>query len=646
MKKLYFFLGSVYFAVGLIAASALFAVLGTFAESWSQSHRFAAQLSYRNPVFLGLLSLFFVNILLSALRRWPFQKKHVPFLITHFGLLMIIAGVMIKNSFGVQGQMGLIEGAASDTLIIPETYVLHVHKRDGNQQFSLQESPLIHYYPHCRQFYETWIKGKFAFLEGIKPFPVYTFDGSDVKPSSRMKIPHDRFEYWDLYAYLAEDAQEVAKLVYQEGLKATCTDRKTAIQREVSGELLWGEEPIFVLDGCEIPLSGPQALLNLPYGPAAVDLSAAPKLLFVKEKSGDTHFFAFDGFGQTFHQLFPASELTHYIAYDQGFGGYAVQAEVPLPLSRKEREHKILAALGEQIATDPLPPPLELLKSSSNNFPEQFAAFLLEQPKNLNINWETVSERDQRGCKWGALLLEKKELKEWPLASLMVSISDPNALTTALLQQVLMIADELPEPPEEVGSEKMLEAYFLAYGLHPSLLLQGLSQTDHMQFECPLTVRHEPLEPLKKLEDNRPMVVLRDYQTLAYDPYGVGLSWPKGDALYSFRSETKKIPHKIRLRDARQINYPGEEQAYSYESDLLITDLVTGRVEEKTVSMNEVYETGDGYRFYLSNVYPQDESRAQRVQLIVNRDPAKYWLTYPGGLIVALGVALLFWRNR
>jgi uncharacterized protein YijF (DUF1287 family) len=36
----------------------------------------------------------------------------------------------------------------------------------------------------------------------------------------------------------------------------------------------------------------------------------------------------------------------------------------------------------------------------------------------------------------------------------------------------------------------------------------------------------------------------------------------------------------------------------------------------------------------------------KQVQIVVNYDPAKYYLTYPGGCLVALGIFLLFWRKK
>ena len=83
-------------------------------------------------------------------------------------------------------------------------------------------------------------------------------------------------------------------------------------------------------------------------------------------------------------------------------------------------------------------------------------------------------------------------------------------------------------------------------------------------------------------------------------------------------------------------------QSYSYEADLIITNRKTNQEIEKTISMNHVYETSDGYRFYLSQISSSHPDESKFVHIIVNRDPAKYILTLPGALILTLGIILLF----
>lgn len=79
ITPLFHFLGGVHLAIALIAFSALFVVAGTFIESKTGSHLYAAFWTYENSFFTLLLAFFFMNILFAALRRWPFKKRHTPF---------------------------------------------------------------------------------------------------------------------------------------------------------------------------------------------------------------------------------------------------------------------------------------------------------------------------------------------------------------------------------------------------------------------------------------------------------------------------------------------------------------------------------------------------------------------------------------
>lgn len=125
MKWVRFF-GGVYFAAFLIATLAVAVIAATFVESHYESHEAAVELVYRNPLFNLLLGGFFLNILVSALRRWPFQKKHIPFLLTHLGLLMVIGGTVVKNIWGIQGNLRVIEGSSNNTLYLSGTQALHI----------------------------------------------------------------------------------------------------------------------------------------------------------------------------------------------------------------------------------------------------------------------------------------------------------------------------------------------------------------------------------------------------------------------------------------------------------------------------------------------------------------------------------------
>lgn len=193
LKDLFHFLGGIHFAIALILTAALTVIAGTLLESKTGSHLLAARWTYEHLFFQLLLSLFFINILFSALRRWPFRKKHIPFLITHLGLLMIISGTIVKNRFGLQGQMSVWEGSGSRQVLLPRTYAVYLEGKDYSStqtQASLVALPsfkpgtyfpyhfpdvkfkIIGYAPHVKEKQEAWIKEDKAYLSGIPPIPV------------------------------------------------------------------------------------------------------------------------------------------------------------------------------------------------------------------------------------------------------------------------------------------------------------------------------------------------------------------------------------------------------------------------------------------------------------------------------------------
>ena len=59
IKRIWGFLGSVYFAITLILLTALFVIAGTVVESHSTSHLYAVYSVYHHPIFILLLWGFF-----------------------------------------------------------------------------------------------------------------------------------------------------------------------------------------------------------------------------------------------------------------------------------------------------------------------------------------------------------------------------------------------------------------------------------------------------------------------------------------------------------------------------------------------------------------------------------------------------------
>jgi hypothetical protein len=785
IARFYHFLGSIYFAIILIATTALFVIAGTFFESATDSHHYAARLTYHNPFFKALLWGFFLNILFSSLRRWPFRARHIPFLITHLGLLMILTGTLIKSYWGTQGSMGIIEGSGSDQIFIPDTYIVQIEKQNPYHPFStikrqLELDPLasqetvfpdlqiklLNRIPHSRERLETWIKGDKGVIAGFAPFSVFDWESFEKETpllvSGYAELEGPEGNQWEIIAVRTTHVEELAQKAYLQGLSVRLTDnqsgkilRQENLSQALAAPLTWDEgevtfhlqfenSPVLGLNDptlfadftfrsplqherMSIALEGPDSLLNenlssphLGSIPISVDLLRTPTLLFIQDLHEDVYLFIFDRYGRIDTQSFRQDNLNALVVYDQGFGGYFVQAPLPLlnySKGRVEREKSHLLATAELLKkslnedSTSLSPPLQILhaacQKASADFADHCLAFLylwdkhsgwlysekMELPSALKavvnqLDWDKTSENEKKACYWLSALIPEieKEMRQgqdllsilsqrqWPLMKRLkqlkktsgpCSSEETKVLLTALSQQFFTIADQLPPIPhdlKQMSAEKkaqMLSAYLRTYGIHLKEIGESEVNPSKDQqvvvLECPVSRNIQEAIPLLKLEDNLPGITLevaegskKEIVTLTYDPYGMGLKWPvlEGHYLVRYQPRFDRIPYHIRLRTARQINYPGSFQPYSYESDLLITDSQRpGKPIEKTISMNNVYETWDGHRFYLANISPGEETGVKRIQLVVNHDPAKYILTYPGAILMSLGIILLFWMR-
>lgn len=184
-RKFFQHLGGLPLALALVATTLVFVTLGTILEAKTNSHLFAAKFTYQNPFFQLLLALYFLNILFAALSRFPFKQKHIPFLLTHLGLLMILLGVFVKTHFGVQGSLALKEGSGSAHIFLPNTFALLVEspgnqtiiplKKGSTSSFSPTSSleiTLLEWTPHAEERYEGFFKGSYGHSIGLPPIHV------------------------------------------------------------------------------------------------------------------------------------------------------------------------------------------------------------------------------------------------------------------------------------------------------------------------------------------------------------------------------------------------------------------------------------------------------------------------------------------
>jgi hypothetical protein len=124
------FFGSLKLAVVVLLLLAMAMAAGTILES-RESSRVAARVVYRSWWFNGLLALLAVNVAAAALTRWPWKRKHVGFVITHAGIIILLGGCSAAFHYGTEGMMEMRVGQPPEnvvrvedealTVVVPET---------------------------------------------------------------------------------------------------------------------------------------------------------------------------------------------------------------------------------------------------------------------------------------------------------------------------------------------------------------------------------------------------------------------------------------------------------------------------------------------------------------------------------------------
>ncbi len=117
-QRVFRFLSSVRLAVPLMALLLLSAAAGTIVES-RYNASMASLLVYRHPAFLTLMVLLWVNIFCATLSRWPFKKHHTGFVITHIGLLTLLVGGLMTATWGIDGELRIVEGGQDNEVFLP-----------------------------------------------------------------------------------------------------------------------------------------------------------------------------------------------------------------------------------------------------------------------------------------------------------------------------------------------------------------------------------------------------------------------------------------------------------------------------------------------------------------------------------------------
>ncbi len=117
IDKTWLFFSSVKLLIGLLVALGAAMAYGTYVETLL-SNGAARIIVYRTWWFDVLIGLTALNLIGCTLRRAPYKPHQAGWITTHIALLILMAGSVVTHRFGMQGQMAVPEGEASNVFYL------------------------------------------------------------------------------------------------------------------------------------------------------------------------------------------------------------------------------------------------------------------------------------------------------------------------------------------------------------------------------------------------------------------------------------------------------------------------------------------------------------------------------------------------
>ena len=130
MTLLFAALASLPLAVALLAVLVVVLVWATLLES--RYGMAAAHFGvYDTDWFLALGTLLAINVFCAMSIRFPWRRRQTGFVVTHAGILFLLAGCLISRMGGIEAQLPVYEGqAANRAYLDSHHFELHVTAND------------------------------------------------------------------------------------------------------------------------------------------------------------------------------------------------------------------------------------------------------------------------------------------------------------------------------------------------------------------------------------------------------------------------------------------------------------------------------------------------------------------------------------
>jgi hypothetical protein len=574
-------LGSLTIAVPLLIVIAAVLAWGTIYETrfGTAAVQRAVYTSWWFQLLLGFLAL---NLAVAALQRYPWQRRHLPFLTAHLAIILILLGGIIGGRFGIQGQLIIPEGQADDTLHLFQN-ILTVR----------QANPGIERAFPTRFETQAWVH------EPHVTFPV-AFDGRSVQLTVDRYYPHASAEEV-VTGDGAEDNPAIrVRLIHEEHEETVWLFARDPERFGVS----WGETHLLFIE---------------PKDAQAMERVVNPALS-PRHPRGVVSL------------AFPALPGTREIPVPESFD--CAQDAVPSGAGCAEEQEVEIPGTPYRITFKDYFPDFEMderglgSRSASPNNPA--VAFTLSGPEGVDPymlfafhpefssvhGWQFRIPAQVRYTFEGtpSLPADSIALLQAPAGTLVAIFVDAAGARTVI--EPLVLGTRYTHPS-------------LGYQVEPVAHYPRAMITRQFTNEGN-EVKAEALHLVAREGDERAEAWVRPRETAQ-------LRLGKEPLLVEYGPARRELPVTVKLLDFRKIDYPGLQMAAGFESDVEVADPKRGLILMRRISMNNPLRYR-GFSFYQSSYVP---GSPEVTILSVRSDPGTP-LVYAGFLTVIVGVVAMF----
>lgn len=138
LQKFWKFSTSFQLGIPILISLTLLIMWGTIVES--KYDAFAAQkIVYQSWLMYVTMGLLVYNLTIVMVDRLPWKKRHVPFILVHIGIILLILGGWVTQKFGVDGSMALPINGRNNYVMVSQTDLVVYATFDGDRYTKIFE---------------------------------------------------------------------------------------------------------------------------------------------------------------------------------------------------------------------------------------------------------------------------------------------------------------------------------------------------------------------------------------------------------------------------------------------------------------------------------------------------------------------------